>query len=338
MNTFRGVFRGLLAARPKPVKVRLGVGSLAGVVVAVLVALVAAGCAPRRNVELLGHSSVTLLVADSKHMLFEPGWSPAGDRLIVDADVACPFGNCLFGTFIVEVGTGDLSPLLKPYSVSGGAWTSESDIVSFIDYDEAGYGIHTVNLSSGERRFIVDGGQASWSPDGRYIAFARQTSLLPGSRALYSVFVSDLHSGREQIVFGLPSAAESSITGLAWSRDSNWLALSVHWLTLPEWIWTSSMFVVKVDGSELKHVTDGAWEPGWLPDSKWLYFVTNDWRLAFAPLMLDCIITPLDIENIRYPAISPSGDEIAFTHNRNLYLLDLDELLGPNREALACPG
>ena len=136
-------------------------------------------------------------------------------------------------------------------------------------------------------------------------------------------------------MFETPQATEEAITGLAWSPNGGLLALSATW-------WTAGMgyigrvFVVNADGTNLRAVIDGA-QPGWMPDGQWLYLVDDDGRLGFAPMNGTCIVTPLDITGIRSPVISPSGDQIAFEHESNIYLLDLDVVLGPNRENLVCP-
>jgi Tol biopolymer transport system component len=113
------------------------------------------------------------------------------------------------------------------------------------------------------------------------------------------------------------------------------LALSATWWT-SDTGYIGKVFVTSADGTDLREVIDGA-NPGWMPDEQWLYYIGDEGKLLFAPLDGSCVIAPLSITQIESPAISPSGNEMAFVHEDNIYLLDMDRLLGPGKEKLMCP-
>jgi hypothetical protein len=74
-----------------------------------------------------------------------------------------------------------------------------------------------------------------------------------------------------------------------------------------------------------------------MPDGKWLYFLAPD-KLSFAPLDLSCVVAPFEVTQIDSVTLSPSGEQMALEHEGDIYLLDLDQVLGMNREKLVCPG
>jgi Tol biopolymer transport system component len=237
----------------------------------------------------------------------------------------------------LDLETRELHPLFDLDLQSRPAWTTDPEVISFVDTDVSGVGIYTISLRSNEQHFIVNGNRASWSPDGAFLAIAQRRPATQDGYIRLSISVLDLTKGHKTQVFEMPRAREGIITGLSWSFESNWLALSVQRLTASGTAWQYEIYMVRPDGSDLQQVTVEARNPGWMPaDGDWLYFLTIDGQLGFAPRDFSCIVTPLDIVGIDSAAISPSGDRIAFEHSANIYLLNLNELLGPDRGSLAC--
>ncbi|MBM4162655.1 MAG: hypothetical protein FJ217_16350 [Ignavibacteria bacterium] len=151
-------------------------------------------------------------------------------------------------------------------------------------------------LSTGTDQAVVDElylhVRASWSPDGRTIAF---TSAIQGAMGIYLIDTSGTNTRR---------LLEGEGVGIAWSPDSRWLCFSR----------VSSLYRIKGDGDSLIRLNTyvGSIRPSWSPDGKRIAFVQTD---------------PMDIRGIwlydlhaetasqfitygNYPSWHPSGDEI----------------------------
>jgi Tol biopolymer transport system component len=246
----------------------------------------------------------------------------------------CYVGRCPTNIYVLEVESGELFSLTTTGSEGGPEWTSDPEVVSFVDDTK----VYTVGLDGNNPVPFITGGFPSWSPDGRFVAVVRQNREADLETGLtLTVDVRDVKAGKELRIFETPQGAEQErISKLAWSPDSTQIAISATW-------WTTDtgriryIFIVNADGSNLRRVSTGAIAAGWMPDGDWLYFLVGDGQLGFAPLNFDCVLTPLDITDMGDPVISPSGEQMAFVHNGNMYLLSLDRLLGANREKLVCP-
>ncbi len=92
-------------------------------------------------------------------------------------------------------------------------------------------------------RIIVDGPIASslsWSPNGRYIAYSKQTELQPNGSSYYDIYVYDLLRRRNYQITNAMRA-----TNPDWSNNGEWLAFVVHSdgltnifkLKLDEFVW-----------------------------------------------------------------------------------------------------
>ncbi len=197
----------------------------------------------------------------------------------------------------------------------------------------------------------VSEGNATWSPDGKRIAFTASTKQ--GSE----LFMYWLKTGRVARISQLPSSPR----GLKWSPDGKQLAFSMFvqgrelalvkppkrpkgakWADAPR-ITTrlkheadgsgymrpgfSHLFVIPSEGGSPRQITAGNFQhrsaPVWSKDGKHLYFSSNrseDWEYDFRNSelykvsVLDGKITPLTTRMgpDRSPAISPDGKKIAY--------------------------
>jgi hypothetical protein len=135
-------------------------------------------CARRDVGQLLDHPAVSLIKADSEVSLSEPAWS-LDERLLAAEGI--PFGMVLVGTpdcggvYILDLQTEELYPLLDPDCQAKSAWTADPEIISFVDSDLPGVGIHTITLNDKRRRFFTEGNRAAWSPDGKSVAIVRRS-------------------------------------------------------------------------------------------------------------------------------------------------------------------
>ncbi len=290
-------------------------------------------CAEKEPDSVLIHPAVSLIETQNELALLEPSWSPDNNLLAVTGLERCLTGHCNFGIFILNPHTNELSSVKEVDNQSLPAWTTDANVLSFTD----GGSVYTIDLSEDSQEFVTLGSMTSWSSDGRYVAVTQIRGPTPSdNHNRPTISILELVTGREYQIFEVPEDTEENvITGLAWAPDSNRLAFSASWWTTEKG-YTGGLFLINVDGSGLRQVAEKMGQPGWMPNGEWLYFITDEGKLGFAPLDFSCIITPLDIEGIGSAVISPFGNQMALEYQAKIYLLDLDQLLGSEREILAC--
>lgn len=177
-------------------------------------------------------------------------------------------------------------------------------------------------------RFLTSTG--SWSPDGRFFAFAAKH----GGRD--DIVIFDVVHNRIHRRIRVPVAG---VTNPAWSPHGNQLVFT----GLAGGV--SDLFIVNVDGSGLRRLTDdryAALHPAWSPDGRTIAFVTDRGPLAdfseLHPGPLAIALLHLDTEVIELlpameganvnPQWSPDGAALAFVSDRtgvaNVFLHDLE--------------
>jgi Tol biopolymer transport system component len=88
-------------------------------------------------------------------------WSPDGTRLAAAGD----------GLFVVDLASGEKRRLAEDASFKP-AWSPDGTQLAFTVWENDGYSVYVVDADgSGQPRKLADGSFASWSPDGKRIAF-----------------------------------------------------------------------------------------------------------------------------------------------------------------------
>lgn len=173
---------------------------------------------------------------------------------------------------------------------------------------------------------------ASFSPDGRYIAFAAQTG---GRDALY---IMDIQRNRTR---KLEFPELNGISNPTWSPDGQQIAFSGSVGGL------SDLFVTDVNGRELRRLTNDRYTvmlPAWSPDGRTIAFTTDrgeqtdfdrltygNYRVALYHLDTNEIeLLPFQEEGKNSnPVWSPDGRSLVWVSDRtgvnNLYLYEFDE-------------
>lgn len=176
---------------------------------------------------------------------------------------------------------------------------------------------------TGERQLTTEGldFSATWSPDGKRIAFARGSASVPGV-SLFSI--TSKGDGLTELLSenGLLQATQdgSDLGGLSWSPDGT--SLAFHAIDL----WVPSVFVMPVaergascpDGPNtcwlppISKVVEQGVEPAWSPDGKSLVFATYDgvWIVASDGSNLRRLVSSRSASD---PVWSSTGDVIAIS-------------------------
>ena len=232
-------------------------------------------------------------------------------------------------------GTLHLAPALSPDG-SQVAYFSEKDFY-FVDLYLANAATGKVDrrlykstYSSNYETFRFINSSASWSPDGKFLAFAGKHG------AHDDIIVLDVARNKEVTTIrpGL-----SGVTTPAWSPDGSKIVFTGYDGGL------SDLFVVDRDGSNLKRLTNDKYadlHPAWSPDGKTIAFTTDrgpktdftllkfgNYRLAFYDLASGRIdlLKGMDLGKNADPQWSPDGKSLAFISDRtgvsNIFLYDV---------------
>src|ERR1051326_2615217 len=150
----------------------------------------------------------------------------------------------------------------------------------------------TINVDTGQRAPLLDGGSPAWSPDGSRIAFVRDDAI--GIRNADGSFVS----GADH--------PESYILALTWSPDGDFIAYDVGpgdqlWITT-----TTVPFVTH----QIPNVRGSS--PSWSPDGTRIAYEQPSGNLAIVNVDGSHDTTITTTRRDRAPAWSPSGALIAY--------------------------
>ena len=232
-------------------------------------------------------------------------------------------------------GTLHLAPALSPDGTQI-AYFSEKDFY-FIDLwlgnvatGKAERRLFKSTFSSNYETFRFINSSASWSPDGKFLAFAGKNG------AHDDIIVIEVASNKQvaTIRTGL-----SGVTTPAWSPDGAQLVFTGYDGGL------SDLFVVNRDGSNLKRLTNDKYadlHPAWSPDGKTIAFTTDrgpktdftalrfgNYRVALYYLDSGRIelLKGMDWGKNADPQWSPDGKSLAYISDRtgvsNIFLYDL---------------
>lgn len=186
-----------------------------------------------------------------------------------------------------------------------------------------GLHIYVKQFDSGELRSLTHGSagdtNASWSPDGKHIAFVRR--LGP---AQWAIFVIPAEGGAERQL-----ALLTSETKVSWSRDGQWIAYGV---LRDDGAGDTGIRALSLADGRTVHLTDpgpdqrGDTSPVFSPDGRWLAFARS-FRFHVSELHIiplkDAIHPTGPPRRLTYdmcdaedPAWSPDSRSIVFTSDR----------------------
>jgi WD40-like Beta Propeller Repeat/Bacterial Ig-like domain (group 2) len=252
----------------------------------------------------------------------------------------------VFASDVLTYSTSDRSLRLLPRSpeftsIAGAAWSPNGGQLviegvraffgppqfEWLEYTSDLYVVDEPLSGASPWRALTTNGMsrsASWSPDGRRIAYVEQQVLFEKNHiaVIDAAGGVPVHLTRQDGYYGRP----------LWSPDGTRVAFSA-WVDGSD---QSQIFIVDADGSRLTRITPNVtsdYDPSWSPDGSRLVFVRFREETA-GTYHFDIVISDVDGRNVRRvaapaefasaPAWSPDGRQIMFATPAGLYVVNAD--------------
>jgi Tol biopolymer transport system component len=241
------------------------------------------------------------------YLTFSPAWSPNGDRMAV-TEIDCH--NCAPEIRVIDL--EQERPNRR--KLGGGSQPTFAPDGSTLAYVPSGGGLATISVDGGNRRVLLTEEMGSvnrprFSPDGQRIAFMRQDR-----RGRWHVWtIRPNGAAPRQLTKGARPEADP-----AWSSDGKLIAFARQ---AQNGLW--HIFVVPRGGGPLRRITGlgtSDSHPSFTPDGKSIVFVRQ--RGSRFSLVHQSLagggreLRTAPLRDAAEPAVSPTGDELAFVARR----------------------
>ena len=187
--------------------------------------------------------------------------------------------------------------------------------------------VYLIGGASGGRRLVGAGSDASWSPDGRRLAYIDHVRVeSKRSPAIDRVVVFDVDSRtRTSVATG---------TSPAWSPDGERIAFMRYTFSRATHGWeigSSSLLTMRADGADVHELTSTSGEtrlfaPAWSPDGKTIVVSGDTDYGDFAEFVdpTSGATRRLDVDVGSALVWSPGGNELAFHTYASIGILDVE--------------
>lgn len=232
------------------------------------------GGADLKRVDVDG-ANPTLLLACPEVVCRAPAFAPDGRRLAYERQTPAldPGGNRVFGEpriYVLTVAGGQTLPVGDPGNPARTPRWSPDGRLSF--YDAARQAIVVQDVASGAATFVpADSGEmGTWSPDGQSLVFSEivlQENAITVPETLVatdttSIQVAGFYSYLRRVDVRTNEAVNLTGAGVVedaspvYSFAGDWLAFARRGLTPETWTPGRQLWVMRVDGSEARPLTD----------------------------------------------------------------------------------
>ena len=170
---------------------------------------------------------------------------------------------------------GPIRPVIScGFGVSGLAWSPRGSPLAFT-YGGCEGVLHVVD-PDGTMTRIGDGRGPAWSPDGNHLVFSSNSPFCMGADCgspphpgAWNLQVADVDTGDPPVPL-MVDEATSGAGQPTWSPDGTLIAFSGQVVNPERDDLFAASWVAHGDGSDARHLLNGTWPLGWLPDGRLL--------------------------------------------------------------------
>lgn len=198
-----------------------------------------------------------------------------------------------------------------------------------------GFGIHELNLQTGEVKIMSDGFFAAWSKAQDAVALwnASECKTTESQRPKNVICVIDASTGEQKIVY--VSNQGWSFGGMDWSPDNGQLVISLdESYSNPTDPYRHRLYLYDLHSGDLSPLTPAqidATDPAWSPDGKYIAYSQFENKSIGDQLMViradgSCKVPLIPAAGfVDSPAWSPDGNWLSVVFDFRLYKIDLND-------------
>jgi Tol biopolymer transport system component len=260
-------------------------------------------------------------------------WSPANEDIILVFGAETPSSPVEIYTYNIQTKDKNVIVKERPGFLFDATWTPDGEHILIMSQpDMPGYQPHgwwLMNIESGTKNYFLESGDIAYSPDGKTIAFLRETRA--SDRILgVELYLINVATREESLVYSNLDVDHSR--GISWSSDGQSLAFSLcagsH----------CDLYIWLVEKNILERITqDGRnQEPVWSPAGYVLaYLMRDESDIARHYLMLtmpdkDCDLKLPTRETVLSASWSPDGKYLAYLDVSGIYSVDVEKAFDRN--------
>lgn len=193
-------------------------------------------------------------------------WSPDGEKLLFSA-IMSPESATSFDLYFIDVTNDTLSPILisnelEVNAIEGEAtWSPDGKNIAFTQYLGGKELIYIMDEDGTQTRFLTEGGSPSWSPDGTHIVFVRRLSGEP---------VGDIYTVNKDGSHLRQITTDLFANKPVFSPNGDLIAFVSSQVGQ-----NFGIYIVKLDGTGITKLMNSLVSPNWLSENQILFAVQN---------------------------------------------------------------